>query len=227
MLRCCCIPRHPPPPFAAISRVASCACTHALRCPRCFSPQTAAAAVRTRRVAAAAVAAAVTFSSAAALSDGGFGVPLMPRDFAADIDGMLELRERRAAVPALGGMLPQPCPLPATPAAFFDHTLLRPDATAADIRQLCVEAARFGFKSVCVNASWASLARATLDGLGSDVEVRPTPLSLSLPCACRDAAAATATATARMLAGRACGVSSAARGGFAAMGVVFVRASQP
>lgn len=36
-------------------------------------------------------------------------------------------------------------------AALIDHTLLRPDATAADIEALCAEAVRFGFKAVCVN----------------------------------------------------------------------------
>jgi deoxyribose-phosphate aldolase len=35
-------------------------------------------------------------------------------------------------------------------APFIDHTLLRPDATAADIRQLCTEALAAGFSAVCV-----------------------------------------------------------------------------
>jgi len=34
---------------------------------------------------------------------------------------------------------------------MVDHTLLRADATAADIRQLCQEARKYGFASVCVN----------------------------------------------------------------------------
>lgn len=36
-------------------------------------------------------------------------------------------------------------------AAFIDHTLLKPQATAADIVRLCDEAARYQFASVCVN----------------------------------------------------------------------------
>lgn len=36
-------------------------------------------------------------------------------------------------------------------AAFIDHTLLKPQATAADIARLCGEAARYRFASVCVN----------------------------------------------------------------------------
>jgi deoxyribose-phosphate aldolase len=36
-------------------------------------------------------------------------------------------------------------------AKLIDHTLLRPDATYADIDKLCDEAAKYGFASVCVN----------------------------------------------------------------------------
>ncbi|MEE3299383.1 MAG: 2-deoxyribose-5-phosphate aldolase, partial [Candidatus Enteromonas sp.] len=34
---------------------------------------------------------------------------------------------------------------------FFDHTLLKPDATLAGIMNLCAEAREFDFMSVCVN----------------------------------------------------------------------------
>lgn len=34
---------------------------------------------------------------------------------------------------------------------YFDHTLLKPDATSADIDRLCDEAAEYAFASVCVN----------------------------------------------------------------------------
>lgn len=33
---------------------------------------------------------------------------------------------------------------------FFDHTLLRPDCTLADIKRLCEEAIEYGFAAVCV-----------------------------------------------------------------------------
>ena len=36
-------------------------------------------------------------------------------------------------------------------AKMIDHTLLKPDATAAQIEQICAEARQFGFASVCVN----------------------------------------------------------------------------
>jgi len=35
--------------------------------------------------------------------------------------------------------------------AMIDHTLLRPEATEAEVEALCAEAVRYGFKAVCVN----------------------------------------------------------------------------
>jgi len=49
-------------------------------------------------------------------------------------------------------------------ARIIDHTLLRPEATAADIRKLCEEARQYGFASVCVNPYWVPLAAAELAG---------------------------------------------------------------
>lgn len=54
-------------------------------------------------------------------------------------------------------------------AALIDHTLLRPDATAADIRKLCDEARQYSFASVCVNPYWVPLAASAL--AGSSVKV--------------------------------------------------------
>ena len=54
-------------------------------------------------------------------------------------------------------------------AAFIDHTLLKPDASLAQIEQLCAEAREHHFFSVCVNGSWVEAARHFLDG--SDVKV--------------------------------------------------------
>jgi deoxyribose-phosphate aldolase len=56
--------------------------------------------------------------------------------------------------------------LPLTPgelAAWIDHTLLAPDATAADIEKLCAEARQFRFHGVCVNGCRVELARHLLD----------------------------------------------------------------
>ncbi len=48
-------------------------------------------------------------------------------------------------------------------ASFIDQTLLKPDATAEDIRKLCAEARDHRFHAVCVNGCWVSLARDQLD----------------------------------------------------------------
>lgn len=54
-------------------------------------------------------------------------------------------------------------------ARIIDHTLLKPDATAAQIEQLCREALQYGFAAVCVNPTWVPLAARLLQG--SDVKV--------------------------------------------------------
>jgi deoxyribose-phosphate aldolase len=54
-------------------------------------------------------------------------------------------------------------------ARLIDHTLLRPEATSAEIRVLCEEARRWGFASVCVNPYWVPLANQEL--IGSPVKV--------------------------------------------------------
>jgi deoxyribose-phosphate aldolase len=47
-------------------------------------------------------------------------------------------------------------------AAYIDHTLLRSDATRADIERLCDEALAHGFAAVCVNPAWVELCAARL-----------------------------------------------------------------
>lgn len=51
------------------------------------------------------------------------------------------------------GVIPQDSNL----AKMIDHTLLKPDATQQEIAQLCFEAKKYGFASVCVNPAWVSL----------------------------------------------------------------------
>lgn len=53
-------------------------------------------------------------------------------------------------------------------ARCIDHTLLKPDATCRDIRELCREAIEFRFFSVCVNSSYVSLCKELL----KDTEVK-------------------------------------------------------
>ena len=47
---------------------------------------------------------------------------------------------------------------------LIDHTILKPDASQADVEKLCREAVQFGFFSVCVNPHWVKLARGLLRG---------------------------------------------------------------
>lgn len=53
--------------------------------------------------------------------------------------------------------------------AMIDHTLLKPDATPDQIAQLCYEARKYGFASVCVNPSHVKLCAELLKN--SDVKV--------------------------------------------------------
>ena len=43
-------------------------------------------------------------------------------------------------------------------AKCIDHTLLKADATQADLLRVCDEAVAYGFHAVCVNGRWVSLA---------------------------------------------------------------------
>lgn len=54
-------------------------------------------------------------------------------------------------------------------ARLIDHTLLKPEATDADVRALCAEAREHGFASVCVSPVWVPLAAAELSGAASVV----------------------------------------------------------
>ena len=49
---------------------------------------------------------------------------------------------------------------------MIDHTLLKPDASEAQIKKLCAEAKEYGFKSVCVNPARVALASKELEGSG-------------------------------------------------------------
>lgn len=49
-------------------------------------------------------------------------------------------------------------------AKLIDHTMLRPEATRADIMKLCGEARQYGFAAACVNPYWVPLAAAELAG---------------------------------------------------------------
>lgn len=56
-----------------------------------------------------------------------------------------------------------------TIASMIDHTLLKPEATPAQIEKLCAEAAEYHFASVCVNPVYIPLAARLLKGTGVKV----------------------------------------------------------
>jgi deoxyribose-phosphate aldolase len=53
---------------------------------------------------------------------------------------------------------------PSQVARYIDHTLLKPDATADQIKVLCEEARKYNFATVCVNSSQVRLAAELLKG---------------------------------------------------------------
>ena len=56
-------------------------------------------------------------------------------------------------------------------ASILDHTLLKPEATRAQVETLCAEATRYRFACAMVNPIWASTAVGTLNGTGIPVGV--------------------------------------------------------
>jgi len=47
---------------------------------------------------------------------------------------------------------------------YFDHTVLKPEATQADVIKLCNEAKEYSFYAVCVNSCYVPLASELLEG---------------------------------------------------------------
>ena len=74
---------------------------------------------------------------------------------AAKVKEMLGKGGARSAEPAL---------TPEKVAKLIDHTLLKPDATAADVEKLCAEARQHGFFSVCVNPVFVPQVKQRLRG---------------------------------------------------------------
>jgi deoxyribose-phosphate aldolase len=67
-------------------------------------------------------------------------------------------------------------------ARTIDHTLLKPEATRAQIEALCREAVEHGFATVCVNPAWVRLCASLLRGSETRVcTVVGFPLGATLP----------------------------------------------
>jgi len=76
--------------------------------------------------------------------------------------GVIDAGATRVGLHATGGA-------PSGVAAMIDHTLLKPDATRHDIEELCSEAGKFKFATVCVNPTWVALSARLLAGTGVGV----------------------------------------------------------
>ncbi len=55
---------------------------------------------------------------------------------------------------------------------LIDHTILKPEATEADIKKFCFEAKRYGFRAVCVNLNWVPLCVQELKD--TNIKIAPT-----------------------------------------------------
>lgn len=85
-------------------------------------------------------------------------------------------RELPALPPAL------PMPAAAELPGWMDHTLLRPEATAEQVKKLCAEAREYQFITVCVNPAYVPLAVGLLRGSTVGIcAVTAFPLGASLP----------------------------------------------
>jgi deoxyribose-phosphate aldolase len=86
--------------------------------------------------------------------------------------------ERQLPVPPLALQMPQGAAI----ASWIDHTLLKPEATAQQVKVLCQEAKQHHFATVCVNPVFVPLASGLLAGSGVPVCcVVGFPLGASLP----------------------------------------------
>jgi len=106
------------------------------------------------------------------------GVELSPDDLRRIADRVREILGPPGAAEA-----PTPPPVSADQlAGMIDHTLLKPEATQADIEKLCAEAKANRFCSVCVNPTYVKQAKALLRGTSVKVcAVVGFPLGAAAP----------------------------------------------
>jgi deoxyribose-phosphate aldolase len=91
------------------------------------------------------------------------------------VRGLIDAGATRLGLHAGGGR-------PGEVSGLIDHTLLKPDATLAEIEALCREAAEFRFATVCVNGAWVSTAARLLRGTSVGVcAVVGFPLGATTP----------------------------------------------
>ena len=96
-------------------------------------------------------------------SDGAPCSPISAQDYVERVQPVVNAGADRVAS-TLGIM-----PTDGSIAHMIDHTLLKPDATQDEIAQLCYEARKYGFASVCVNPANVELCAQLLKGSGVPV----------------------------------------------------------
>ncbi len=94
-------------------------------------------------------------------------VPALPREGVTQLLGCVEgyglFRDSRGLHHRPFGQIgPDEGPWDLSP--LIDHTLLKPEATSAQVEALCTEALKYGFASVCINPRWVPLAASLLRG---------------------------------------------------------------
>jgi deoxyribose-phosphate aldolase len=82
---------------------------------------------------------------------------------------LIRRAEQKALAEASGAEPRATAEIPADPASLIDHTLLKPQATEEQVRQLCAEASQYHFAAVCVNPVWVPLCAERLAGSGVKV----------------------------------------------------------
>jgi deoxyribose-phosphate aldolase len=108
----------------------------------------------------------------------GSGIELSAEDLQRVADRVRQLLQQPS-----GGVPPFVPPVDADHLAkMIDHTLLKPEATNADIEKLCQEARTYGFWSVCVNPTYVKQAKSLLRGTSVKVcAVVGFPLGAAAP----------------------------------------------
>jgi deoxyribose-phosphate aldolase len=111
------------------------------------------------------------------------GAELLPGGALCSCHGVVQALCPARPAPGPGTAVPDTAALDAAGVArLIDHTLLKPEATPAQIRELCREARDHGFAAVCVNPLWVRTCAEELRGTAISVAtVAGFPLGASVP----------------------------------------------
>ena len=100
----------------------------------------------------------------ASSASGGSAAGPRPADLSSALERMIGAGAARFGLRADKTGPADACALAPPLARLIDHTVLKPDTTEAQIRELCAEAREYCFASVCVSPVWVPVAAAELAG---------------------------------------------------------------